>query len=50
MFTVVELGALIMIALWGLVAMGKLIRQLTDVGRTLQEIKLVLLEGRKSAE
>ena len=48
MFTVVELGALIMIALWGLVAMGKLIQQLSAIGRTVQEIKLVLLDGRKS--
>jgi hypothetical protein len=49
-FTLVELAALILIGLWGLVALGKLLQKLSAIGRTLQEIKLVLQDGRKSGE
>jgi hypothetical protein len=45
-FTIIELAALILISLWGLVAMGKLIQRLSAIGRTLSEIKLVLQDGR----
>jgi hypothetical protein len=48
-FTIIELAALILISLWGLVAMGKLLQRLSAIGRTLQEIKLVLQEGRNEA-
>ena len=48
-FTIIELAALILISLWGLVAMGKLLQRLSAIGRTLQEIKLVLQEGRNQA-
>lgn len=47
-FTIIELAILILISLWGLVAMGKLLQRLSAVVRTLQEIKLVL-EGRNQA-
>ena len=49
-FTMVELAALILIALWGLVAMGKMLQKLSAISRTLQEIKVVLQDGRKSGE
>ncbi|HVV71747.1 MAG TPA: hypothetical protein VHI52_09650 [Verrucomicrobiae bacterium] len=49
-FTLIELAALILIALWGLVAMGKLLQKLSDIGRTLKEIKLVLQEGQKPGQ
>jgi hypothetical protein len=49
-FTIVELGALILITLWGLVAMRKLLQQLSAIARTLQEIRLVLQDGRKSGD
>ena len=45
-FTMVELAALILIALWGLVAMGKMRQKLSAISRTLQEIKVVLQDGR----
>ena len=45
----IELAALVLISLWGLVAMGKLLQRLSAIGRTLQEIKLVLQEGRNQA-
>lgn len=37
-----EIAALIVIALWGLVATGKLIRVLSGIDQTLQEIRAVL--------
>lgn len=46
-FTLVELAVLILIALWGLVAMGKLLQRLTAISRTLQEVKLILQDDRK---
>jgi hypothetical protein len=46
-FTLVELAVLILIALWGLVAMGKLLQQLSAISRTLQEVKLILQDNRK---
>jgi hypothetical protein len=46
-FTLVELAALILIALWGLVAMGKLLQRLSAISRTLQEVKLILQDDRK---
>ena len=45
-FTLVELAALVLISLWVLVAMGKLIQRVASIGRTLEEIKLVLQDGR----
>jgi hypothetical protein len=48
-FTIIELAALILISLWGLVAMGKLLQRLSAIVRTLQEIKLVLQEGKNQA-
>jgi hypothetical protein len=46
-FTLVELAVLILIALWGLVAMGKLLQRLSVISRTLQEVKLILQDERK---
>lgn len=46
-FTLVELAVLILIALWGLVAMGKLLQRLSAISRTLQEVKLILQDERK---
>jgi hypothetical protein len=45
----IEVGVLILIALWGLVAFGKLLQNLAGIYRTLQEIKLVLVNGRASS-
>lgn len=42
----IALVYLIVIGLWGLVAFGKLIQALAGIHRTLQEIKLVLQDGR----
>jgi hypothetical protein len=40
------IGPLIIIGLWALVAIGKLIQTLSRINLTLQEIKLVLRDGR----
>jgi hypothetical protein len=55
--TLLELAALILISLWalvaigwGLVAMGKLLQKLSSIGSTLEEIKLVLQDGRNRAD
>lgn len=45
-FTLVELAALILISLWGLTAIGKVLQRLSDISRTLNEIKLALRDGR----
>jgi hypothetical protein len=49
-FTLLELAALILISLWALVAMGKLLQKLSSIGRTLEDIKLVLQDGRNQAD
>jgi hypothetical protein len=46
-FTLVELAVLILISLWGLVAMGKLLQRLSAISRTLQEMKVILQDWRK---
>ena len=46
-FTLIELAVLILISLWGLVAMGKLLQRLSAISRTLQEVKLILQDDRK---
>jgi hypothetical protein len=42
MFTLIVAPLLIVIGLWGLVALGKLIQTLRGINRTLEEIKVVL--------
>ena len=46
-FTLVELAVLILISLWGLVAMGKLPQHLSAISRTLHEVKVILEDSRK---
>jgi hypothetical protein len=45
MLTSLALGAMIVIMLWGLPAMGKLLQTLSAMNRTLQEIGLAIQDS-----